>query len=168
MERRGCTQWRQGNASIHIHPGVATGALITCFNLPAADWASICHSKSVIAPATAAVYSSTPSNQSLIRGRKPAHVAFERGWLFALNTLPLLSYCSFSTFTLAFRLRGAFGGDRLIGLPCCSRSTNSSSLTAIPVRLHRCSHLSSDGSSPFQMGHVGNVSRLDSLRCTKS
>lgn len=36
-------------ASIHIHPGVATGTLITCFNLPTADWASICHSKSVIA-----------------------------------------------------------------------------------------------------------------------
>lgn len=44
---------RQGGgrrrASIHIHPGVATGTLITCFNLPTADWASICHSKSVIA-----------------------------------------------------------------------------------------------------------------------
>lgn len=36
-------------AAIHIHPGVATGTLITCFNLPTADWASICHSKSVIA-----------------------------------------------------------------------------------------------------------------------
>lgn len=44
--RRHC--W-SGRASIHIHPRVATGALITCFNLPTADWASICHSKSIIA-----------------------------------------------------------------------------------------------------------------------
>lgn len=56
----GCTRWRQRDASIHIHPGVATGALITCFNLPTADWASICHSKSVIAPGTAA--EGSPSN----------------------------------------------------------------------------------------------------------
>lgn len=56
----GLYQWRQRDASIHIHPGVATGALITCFNLPTADWASICHSKSVIAPGTAA--EGSPSN----------------------------------------------------------------------------------------------------------
>jgi len=46
-EWEGTGEWRR--ASIHIHPGVATGTLITCFNLPTADWASICHSKSVIA-----------------------------------------------------------------------------------------------------------------------
>lgn len=59
-ERVGLYQWRQRDASIHIHPGVATGALITCFNLPTADWASICHSKFVIAPGTAA--EGSPSN----------------------------------------------------------------------------------------------------------
>lgn len=49
-------------ASIHIHPEVATGTLITCFNLPTADWASICHSKSVIARGA------TPLPDPVVRG----------------------------------------------------------------------------------------------------
>lgn len=74
--------WRR--ASIHIHPGVATGTLITCFNLPTADWASICHSKSVIA-----------------RGATPSvryHHHHHRGSCCLLCVLPLLPYWSFSTF----------------------------------------------------------------------
>lgn len=76
-ERRG---WRR--ASIHIHPGVATGTLITCFNLPTADWASICHSKSVIARGATPTAPVPPSGYSLC----------------LLCVLPLLPYWSFSTF----------------------------------------------------------------------
>lgn len=67
-----------GNASIHIHPGVATGALITCFNLPTADWASICHSKSVIARGT--VLPPPPLFLPFPVLSWPVHVDVPRGW----------------------------------------------------------------------------------------
>lgn len=80
---------------------MATRALITCFNLPTADWASICHSKSVIARAVPAP---PPLRGNHPRASMPAHHGAPRGRVLGFEHRHYLSYCSFSTFTLAFRL----------------------------------------------------------------